>query len=721
MRESRPIPLVLVVDDDLAMRMLAAEALTTNGFSVEECKSGEEALERFEDLAPDAVLLDVVMGGIDGNEVCRQLRQVKSGRSVPILMMTGRDDVASIAAAYHAGATDFITKPVPYALLPHRLRYLLRAAAAFRVAHDGALRLARVQRLARLSQWEIDLKEGHLVWSNEATEIFGIPVEHREGGAAALLQWVHPEDRAMVAAMFDPPHAHQIDYRMRLPDGRERSIHQEAELVLTIDNAEPRLVGAVQDMTEWRQAEQRAIALAYYDSLTGLPNRAELRRYLSQALEAAERQNQTLSLFALDLGQLRRVNDLHGEARGDALLIEVAARLQRTMRNVQPQGSGASQLPGRGMLARPGGDEFMLVLPSVQSAEQAATIARKLIDDVSAKYVFDGIELFLTVSIGIAMFPEAGRTADELFEHADAAMYHAKELGPNNFRFFDMALQQRAKRQMEIEVGLKAALHSARAARESGLGGPPELDLHYQPKIALPAMRTSGVEGLLRWRSPKLGQVSPYEFIAVAESSDLIVDLGEWVLWTACTAGVTWLPELTIAVNISPRQFRHPGFVKLVTDVLRETGLPAARLELEITEGVVMQDTDTGQQVLKELKALGVGIVLDDFGTGYSSLSYLMRFPIDILKIDRSFVINLPSKMYESVIAAIFTLARSLGVNVVVEGVETQPQLQHFEQYGMVEIQGYYFSKPQPAAELRRWLEESPYAAGVIKPVARQA
>jgi diguanylate cyclase (GGDEF)-like protein len=575
--------------------------------------------------------------------------------------------------------------------------------------------------LARLSQWEIDLKDGNLLWSNEATEIFGIPVAHSEGGASALLSWVHPEDRAMVAAMFDPPHAHQVDYRLRLPDGRERSIHQEAELVLTMDNAEPRLVGAVQDMTEWRQAEQRAIALAYYDSLTGLPNRAELRRYLSQALEAAELHSQPLSLFALDLGQLRRVNDLHGEARGDALLIEVAARLQRTMRICQTQGASASQPPGRGMLARPGGDEFMLIMPSVQSAEQAATIARKLIEEFSAKYVFDGVELFLAVSIGIAMFPEAGRTADEFFEHADAAMYHAKELGPNNFRFFDMALQQRAKRQMEIEVGLKAALHSARIAREMGIGCTPDLDLHFQPKVALPALRTTGVEGLLRWRSPKLGQVSPYEFIAVAEGSDLIVELGEWVLWTACTTGVTWMGDLTIAVNISPRQFRHAGFVKLVTDVLRETGLPASRLELEITEGVVMQDTDTGQQVLKELKALGVRIVLDDFGTGYSSLSYLMRFPIDILKIDRSFVINLPSKMYESVIAAIFTLARSLGVGVVVEGVETRAQLEHFEQYGEVEIQGYYFSRPQPVAELRRWLEEGPYTAEVPAPVARQA
>jgi PleD family two-component response regulator len=287
MRENRSIPLVLVVDDDLAMRMLAAEALSANGFAVEECQSGEEALERYEALAPDAVLLDVVMGGIDGHEVCRRLRQLKGGSAVPILMMTGRDDVASISAAYHAGATDFITKPVPYALLPHRLKYLLRAASAFREAHDSAARLARAQRLARLSQWEIDLKDGNLRWSDEAIEIFGIPLEHAEGGTAALLQWVHPEDRAMVAAMFDPPHAHQIDYRMRLPDGRERAIHQEAELVLALDNSEPRLVGAVQDMTEWRQAEQRAIALAYYDSLTGLPNRAELRRYLLQALESA--------------------------------------------------------------------------------------------------------------------------------------------------------------------------------------------------------------------------------------------------------------------------------------------------------------------------------------------------------------------------------------------------------------------------------------------------
>jgi predicted signal transduction protein with EAL and GGDEF domain len=519
----------------------------------------------------------------------------------------------------------------------------------------------------------------------------------------------------MVAALFEPPRAHQIDYRLLLPDGRERSIHQEAELVLAIDGSEPRLVGAVQDMTEWRLAEQRAFALAYYDSLTGLPNRVELRRHLSQVLASVR--GQKLTLFALDLGQLRRVNDFHGQARGDAVLIEVARRLQQRLRTCQlqrmqmlPPGGDNSQAPPSGMLARPGGDEFMLVMPCTQTVEHATVLAGKLVEDLSAKYQVDGVELFVSVSVGIAMYPEAGQTADELFEHADAAMYHAKELGPNNFRFFDVTLRQRAQRQLEIEMGLKAALQSARMARDAAVPETaPELELHFQPKVALPSLQTVGVEGLLRWRSAKLGPVSPLEFIAVAESSDLIVELGEWVLWTACTAATSVLQGLAIAVNISPRQFHQPGFAKLVSDVLRATGLPASRLALEITEGVVMQDTETGKQVLSELKALGVSIVLDDFGTGYSSLSYLMRFPIDVLKIDRSFVMNLPSQMNESVIAAIFALARSLDVGVVVEGVETQAQLQHFEQYGSVEIQGYYFSRPRPVAELRRWLDEGPH------------
>jgi len=713
MPEPRTKPLVLVVDDDVAMRMLANEALCNSEFEVLEAVSGESALALWNERAPDAVLLDVVMDGMNGHEVCSRLRQLPGGKAVPILMMTGRDDMASIDAAFHAGATDFITKPVPYALLPHRLRYLLRAASAFRTAHDGGLRLASAQRLARLAYWDMSLPHGSLRWSDEVREIFGIPLTHPEGGAHALLSWVHPDDVRAVAALFDPPHAHQIDYRLILPGGRERAIHQEAELTLDPDSGEPRLLGAVQDMTERRQAESRAVRLAYYDSLTGLPNRAELRRHLSEALGRAEQHDRKLTLLAVDLDQFRRVNDLHGHQVGDELLLEVSGRLLKTLRSCELQAtmttgeylSDTAEADG-GLVARLGGDEFMLSLPLVRTAEHAATVAQRVIDELSAKYTLNGVEVFLAVSVGIAISPESGRTADELLEHADAAMYYAKELGRNKYRFFDASLQQRAQRHMEIETGLKAAL-----ARAYTPGVTPELELHFQPKIALPGMRTAGVEGLMRWRSAKLGQVSPLEFITVAEDSDLIVHLGEWALRTACQVGMSVLPGMSIAINISPRQFRHPGFVQLVAETLRASGFPARLLELEITEGVVMQDIEGGQRVLRELKALGVSIVLDDFGTGYSSLSYLMRFPIDVLKIDRSFVMNLPSKMNESVIAAIMALARSLSIGVVVEGVETQTQLQHFEQYGALEIQGYYFSKPRPAADLQKWLRESPHGA----------
>ena len=710
MAEPRDKPLILIVADDAAMRKLAAEALESGGFDVVATDTGERALLHHQLHAPDAVLLDAVMDRMDGHELCRRLRQLPGGKSLPIVSMTGREDIESIDAAFHAGATDFITKPLPYALLPQRMRYLLRSASAFRRAHDGAERLARAQRLSRLAHWELNVDRGALRFTDEVSEIFGIPAEHPQGGALALLTWVHPEDRNAVSALFDPPRTHQIDFRMLLPDGRERAVHQEAELVIDADSGEERLLGATQDMTERRQAESRAVQLAYYDSLTGLPNRAELRRHLSSSLQRGRK----LTLLALDLDQFRRVNDLHGHVKGDALLLQVAARMLKTLRSCELQASMVTgefnldmSFADSGMVARLGGDEFMLALPMIRTAEQAAVVAQRLIDELTAKYTLDGADMFLSVSVGIALAPDSGSTADELFEHADAAMYYAKELGRNNYRFFDASLQLRAQRRMEIETGLIAAL--ARA-REPGSNSS-ELELHFQPKIALPGMRTAGVEGLMRWRSAKLGQVSPLEFITVAEDSDLIVELGEWALHTACHVGMSVLPGMSIAINISPRQFRHPGFVQLVAETLRLSGFQPKLLELEITEGVVMQDVESCQRVLKELKALGVRIVLDDFGTGYSSLSYLMRFPIDVLKIDRSFVMNLPSKMNESVIAAIFALARSLSIEVVVEGVETEAQLRHFEQYGTLEIQGYYFSKPRPVAELQGFLRESPYGA----------
>jgi predicted signal transduction protein with EAL and GGDEF domain/FixJ family two-component response regulator len=699
-------PLILVVDDDQAMRTIVLEVLLGAGFQVIEAGDGASALDLYREREPDAVLLDVVMPGIDGYEVCRRMRTAADARSVPILMMTGRDDVDSIEAAYHAGATDFVPKPVPYSLLPHRLRYLLRVSHAFRSEREGAQRLARAQRTARLVQWEHVLADGSFRWSDEVRDVFGIAPTNGADGVNALLRWVHAEDRAKVEqalASFTP---HALDYRMVLPDGRERIVHHEAEWIEDEGRLTPRLVGAVQDMTERWLAERRAAQLAYHDPLTGLPNRTYLRNYLAHLLGASDRDDDPLAVLSLELDGFTRVNDLHGHTVGDKLLVEVVERLRDCLKGHDSADVPASQAVGpesgdsTQLVARTGGDEFIIVLSRHAGPESSASLAQRLVERIADAYVVQNAELVLSVSVGIAIYPEAGRSADELIQHAGTALHHAREAGKNQYQLFMHALQDRVLRRMQLERGLRSAL-AARNTRSVS-----ELQVHFQPRISLPSYEATGVEALVRWKSATLGNVSPAEFIPVAEDTGLIVELGEWVMRTACETMVQLGLEMDLSVNISPRQFLEPGFVSQVANVLRDTGFPVSRLELEITEGVVMQGTHQSHRVMEQLKEMGARIVLDDFGTGYSSLSYLVRFPIDTLKIDRSFVIGLPSQKNVSVVAAIMALARGLDMHVVVEGVETQEQLDHFIPLGKLEIQGYYFSKPRPADELKQWLSE---------------
>ena len=706
---------ILFVDDDLGMRILATEALEGAGFQVMEASSGEEALSLLQEGLPDAVLLDVIMSGIDGYETCRQLRLLPGGASTPVLIMTGLDDEEAIEEAYRAGATDFITKPIHYALLAHRLRYLMRASGAFREVRETAEQLARTQRLARLTQWQMCLRTGRFRWSDETATIFGLPPLSRVTSLDALTRWVHPEDRARVETTVRSGEAHRLEYRLKLPDGTERIIHQEAERITDERTGAMQLVGAVQDVTEWRLAERQVTKLAYFDSLTGLPNRAYLGAYVREAVAGAERHGHSMAVLALDLDLFKRVNDMLGHAAGDALLVEVASRLADSLcggEGARPWESRTDASGGSAgiLAARLGGDEFIVVLGRVRSPEEAAVVARRILDKLACSYQLEGTEVFVSSSIGIATYPENGRDVETLFENADAALYHAKDSGRNNFQFYSPVIHEKARRRVELEQGLRAALGhgivSGNKASESARAQ--ELHLAFQPKVLMPSGRVVGVEALLRWTSPTLGVVPPVELIPVAEDTGLIVPLGEWVLRTACTEAKRWMgpgkEELAVAVNVSSRQFREPGFAARVGEILQETGFPPRLLEIEITEGVVMQDTAASHRTLSELKAIGTRIALDDFGTGYSSLSYLTRFAIDILKIDRSFIKGLGAKGSEAIISAIIALSRSLRLDLVAEGVETEEQVAFLETQGAIEIQGYYFAKPMSAEALEQWL-----------------
>lgn len=427
------------------------------------------------------------------------------------------------------------------------------------------------------------------------------------------------------------------------------------------------------DVTERKQAEERIRKLAHFDSLTGLPNRTLLNDRVSQAISMAQRSHDKLAILFVDLDHFKNINDTLGHRIGDELLVEIAKRLQSVVRDEDT-------------VSRLGGDEFILLLPGTD-ANGTAHVARKLLQAVSQHYLIEQHELVITPSIGIAMYPSDGEDFDALSRCADIAMYRAKRDGRNNYRFFTPEMQARSARNLQLENALRRAL-------ERG-----QLQLHYQPQMSLQDGRIIGAEALLRWHHPEMGMVSPAEFIPVAEDSGLILPIGEWVLRTAIRQLKAWMDSgiapMIISVNLSAVQFRQPKLLKLVTQILKEEGLPPQYLELELTEGVTMNDPVTAVKVMDNLHERGIRMSIDDFGTGYSSLSQLKRFQVYKLKIDQSFVRDVVDDPDDkAIVKAIINVAKGLGLRTIAEGVETQEQLEFLQENGCDEIQGFYYSKP---------------------------
>jgi len=436
-------------------------------------------------------------------------------------------------------------------------------------------------------------------------------------------------------------------------------------------------------------AERRIQQLAHYDELTGLPNRLLFNQELEDAMRRTAHSAQPLALLFVDVDRFKNVNDTLGHAMGDRLLKEVGARLRRCLR-------------GADLLARFGGDEFVVLLPELPYEGYAAGVAARLLAALTDPLRLDDQECHVTASIGVATCPQDGRDAQTLQKHADTALHRAKAQGRNSFCHYSPQGDVHSRERLTLEAHLRRALSRG------------ELDLHYQPKRSIAGGGITGMEALLRWRHSELGMVAPDRFIRIAEETGLIVPIGEWVLRTACVHAAALRREAGIehprvAVNLSARQFADYSLVPLVASVLRQTGLPAQCLELEITESLVMDNPEQAARLLGQLKEMGVHLAMDDFGTGYSSLAYLKRFPVDTIKIDRSFIQGLPGDEEDATITqAVIAMARSLRLRTIAEGVETAEQLAFLERLGCDEIQGYYFSKPLPFEDLRKFLAAQP-------------
>jgi len=549
--------------------------------------------------------------------------------------------------------------------------------------------LAETQRLAHVGTWELDLRADTLTWTAELYRIFGIDPECFRPTFEGALAVVHPDDRDDIAALFGAAikrrEAFEAEHRVVRPDGEVRWVLSRGQVVLGADGTPALLHGTAQDVTDRHVAQESLVYQALHDPLTGLPNRLLFLDRLEQAMRRVQRQQSGLAVLFVDLDRFKVVNDTYGHQAGDVVLVAAMRRLQRMLR------------PGD-TVARLGGDEFTVLCEDLEHVGAIIPLAERALVALTPPIVLDdGREAFVTASIGVAFVGPGLATAEEVLADADSAMYQAKEHGRNRVEVFDQVMRADALARVEQASALRRAVDAD------------ELPVHYQPVLRLADESMSGVEALVRWQHPTLGLLGPCQFIGLAEDNGLIVALGAEVLRTACREAVSWLPTsgagaFTVAVNLSARQLSDVGVVETVGEVLAETGMDPARLCLEITESVLMEDVGSSVDALLGLKALGVRLAIDDFGTGYSSLSYLRRFPVDIVKIDRSFVAGLGvDPAAEAIVASVVNLAHAIGLEVVAEGVETEEQLVMLRAVGCDAAQGFIWSPALPAADVRRW------------------
>jgi diguanylate cyclase (GGDEF)-like protein len=687
-------PLVLVVDDEPGIQALIGDTLLQAGFEVEAVSTGQEAVTRFPSLKPDLVLMDVLLPGMNGFATCSSLRRLPQAAHVPIVFMTSFEDTESVARAYEAGATDFMSKPFNPLILGHRVRYLLRAGAALRELSRSKEHLAHAQHLAQVGSWEWDLAKRQLRVSERAAIILGLSIREFSGSLDEFLSLapatVGGLFKAVLEGSYVPHHPSRQDHTLTMPEGEQRTVSLQARALLAEDGRTVlSLTGTVQDITERRRIEEHIHHLAYYDSLTGLPNRLLFRDRAQQALAAAKRHEAMLGILFLDIDRFKFINDSLGHSAGDALLKQVAERIMEAIR-----ASDSVVRPGTletaSAVARLGGDEFTILLPDLRQPDHASGIARRILSAIANPFLVEGREVFITGSIGISLHPTDGENLEELLKNADTAMYQAKNEGRNNYQFYSRSMNEMAADRLALENDLRRAIERR------------ELRLYYQPLVDIHTGLVVGVEALLRWAHPTRGLLLPGRFVDLVEEIGLGQAVGEWVLETACRETAPWRSlegrPLIAAVNVSNAQFSDRGLVTRLSRLLGETGFDPSRLELELTETIMMPQPAEAAAILQQLKGMGVRLALDDFGTGYSSIGHLRTLPFDAVKIDRSFITEVATNATDATIAkAMITMAHARHLRVLAEGIETIAQLALLRQLGCDEVQGYLFSPPVPA------------------------
>jgi diguanylate cyclase (GGDEF)-like protein/PAS domain S-box-containing protein len=628
-----------------------------------------------------------------------QAAGVKSMATLPLLKDTRAIGVLNL----HGDEVDFFTAELVALLkemadnLSFGLDNIAREAERERAQRELAESEQKFRQLAANIPevfWIATPGHERIVYVSPAYErVWGRSAERLLSVSADWLDAVHVEDRERVAVTVHSATDGFFDHEYRIirPDGTVRWVHERAFPILNEQGALPLVTGIAEDITERKVAEEQLLLLAHYDHLTGLPNRPLFYDRLKQSLAQGHRSSRSVAVVFVDLDHFKIVNDTLGHAAGDRLLQEVAHRLKQTLR--------ASDTVGR-----LGGDEFAIILADLASSNEAEIVAQKLMHALEHPFEVEGHELFVMASAGIALSAIDGDDADTLIQNADTAMYRAKEMGRSNWQFYKADMNARSLERISLDTDLRRALERN------------EFVLHYQPKVAVASGMITGMEALVRWEHPELGLVPPGRFIHILEDNGLIVPVGEWVVMEACRQLRFWskqgVPVVPVALNLSGRQLQQNDLERRIRHIVSEAAIDPRLLELEITESVLMRNPEQAARLLRQLKELGMRLSVDDFGTGYSSLAYLKSFPLDTLKIDRSFVEDVVSSSDDAaIVQAIVALARSLKLTTVAEGVENISQLALLTAVGCNEYQGYYFSAPLVADKMASLLQRNTVVA----------
>tara|TARA_R110002110_G_scaffold166602_2_gene367331 strand:+ start:85450 stop:87597 length:2148 start_codon:yes stop_codon:yes gene_type:complete len=690
--------IILVVDDDPIQRLLITESLDTHYYEIYQAENGQEALELFKIHKPILVILDVYMPIMDGFETCQAIRQEEDGHYTAILIATSLEDDQSINRAYEVGATDFIAKPINWTILQYRVRYSIRGTKNIDSLDSSQQKNQAI--LSALPDIMICFDKNGVCLDYHFPKAQGLELGWEVGKPLSEFFPIMITNlfKDNMHKLFESKLSRSFEYYISEVNNKK---YYETRLVLNGNHA----LAIIRDITEHKVSEQKLKHIAYFDQLTKLPNSLHIKEKIQDTLKkikiqtdsCPKKKQQPFSVIFIDLDRFKHINDTYGHSVGDQILQMVVTRLTQCFNNCPfLKDLGRNKVD---MFSRFSGDEFVILLIDDDPINTSSKLAHKIIEYLSSPFKIDNKELYVTPSIGISIYPQDGEDVDSLLKNADSAVHHSKHDGRNTFTFYTDKMNENAHDRIILESELRKALDSN------------QFVMHYQPQVDVKNNRVIGAEALIRWQHPEKGIISPIEFIPIAEEIGLIAEIGQWILEETCMQMQTWLkngiPLKSMAINLSAKQFRDKDLVGSIEEILRKSNLPPHYLELELTESMMMYEEDKAIQTLHDLKRLGLKLAIDDFGTGYSSLSYLKNFPIDYLKIDKAFIVNLNKDPIDvKIVNAIITMAHALQLEVIAEGVEIQEHFEKLAEQNCDIIQGYLFSKPLGVADFEHFYEQ---------------